>query len=187
MKFNLYDFDHTIYNGDATFDFYCFLLSKFPRLIFLIPYTVFVFLKYLTGHCSKIYFKEIFYRFIRIPDIDFYVNEFWKDNKIKIKEWYLRKQQPNDVIISASPEFLLKVICKEIGIKTLIASRIDKLTGEAISNNCYGEEKLIMLKQVMPQFQIMEFYSDSYSDEPLAALAEQAYKVKGNKIKSWYK
>ena len=47
----------------------------------------------------------------------------------------------DDVIISASPEILLTEICRRLGIKYLIASKVEKITGKYYGENCYGKEK----------------------------------------------
>ncbi|MDE6357601.1 MAG: haloacid dehalogenase-like hydrolase, partial [Eubacteriales bacterium] len=91
-----------------------------------------------------------------------------------------------DIIISASPEFLLKPICEKLGIKYLIASKVDKKTGKYEGLNCYGAEKVIRLNKEMPNTEIREFYSDSFSDEPLAELADKSYIVLGEELFDWW-
>lgn len=52
------------------------------------------------------------------------------------------------------------------------------------SKNCKGEEKVFKYKKLFND-KINKFYSDSYSDTPLAKIAQKAYMVKGNKIYDW--
>ena len=130
--------------------------------------------------------KEDFYSFFKsITNVQQMVDMFWKNEKHRIKDWYLAQQKDNDLIISASPEFLLQPICKELGIKHLIASKVDMYTGQYTGKNCYSDEKVKRFTAEYPNEKIQEFYSDSYSDEPLAKLAEKAYIVKKNQLLNW--
>ena len=115
------------------------------------------------------------------------VSRFWDCNRIKIKPWYLLQKQNTDIIISASPEFLLKpLVCSYLGV-TLIASRINPCTGKYIGKNCFGEEKVIRLYTMYPAATVDNFYSDSYTDIPLARIAKNAFFVHNNSITKWEK
>lgn len=186
---NVYDFDKTIYDGDSTLDFYFFSLKKNPMLIRFLPIQIMGFIKYMFGLCTKLNFKEKFYSFLNgIKDVDGMVDLFWEQKKYKIKSWYMDSKQENDVIISASPEFLLTPICKNMGIKHLIASEVNKHTGVCEGENCYGEKKVIRFKKYFghnKEGKINKFYSDSLSDAPISLLAEERYIVAGNNIVDW--
>lgn len=182
---NTYDFDKTIYDGDSTTDFIIWCIKRKPSLSLRLIPGVFAFIKYLFKLCDKTSFKEKLYRvFAYIPDINQWVNEFWDIHQTNIKAWYLNQQNEDDLIISASPEFLLEPICKRLNITHLLASRVNKKTGEYYGINCHGEEKVRRFKEVYTQ-NIEEFYSDSYSDTPLAEISKKAFLVKGNNIKKW--
>lgn len=186
---NVYDFDKTIYNGDSTAHFYFYCLRHQPRIALWLPYQGLMFLLYGLKIYSKTQFKERFYKFFRsVTNIDGVVESFWNEKIENIKKWYLENQQPDDVIISASPEFLLKPACKKIGIKSLIASRVDMYTGKYTGLNCWGSEKVSRLREEMGNVKYDYFYSDSYSDTPLAELAEkESFIVKGEELFSWKK
>lgn len=185
---NVYDFDDTIYKGDSTKDFYLFCLKKHPKILFILPKQLFFFGIYILGIIDKKRFKEVFYEFLKkLVNVDKYLEEFWTANKHKIKKWYLEIKQPTDIIISASPYFLLEPICKKLEIKNLIASNVDKRTGKYIGENCYGIEKVIRYKELFKDQKIKNFYSDSYSDAPLMELAENSYIVDDDKLIVWNK
>ena len=58
---------------------------------------------------TKTQCKEIFYRFLReIPDVDKAVEDFWSENFDGIFDWYNKIHDSSDIVISASPEFLLE-------------------------------------------------------------------------------
>ena len=67
----------------------------------------------------------------------------------------------------------------------MIASVVDINTGKYDGLNCYHEEKVKRFRTLYPDGHIDSFYSDSYSDEPLALLAKRAYIVKGDDITDW--
>ncbi len=178
---NVYDFDKTIYDGDSTVDFYLYCLRKKPTLIkFVFTQGLGLFL-YLIKWCDKTEFKQRFHSFLKgIDDIDFYVRDFWEVNSQKIKAWYKERRRDDDVIISATAEFLLKPV-----VPSVIASRVDKYTGIYESKNCYGEEKAKRFLEKFPDGIIDEFYSDSLSDYPIASMARFSFVVKGNDINHW--
>lgn len=130
--------------------------------------------------------KQYFYSFLRdVKDIKRLIDVFWENEQRKIGNWYMEQHLKDDVIISASPEFLLKPIAEKLGC-ALIASKVNIDTGDCQSPNCYGEEKRKRFEEVYGQNALIQsFYSDSRSDWPLAQLAEQAYLVRGNEITKW--
>ena len=182
---NVYDFDHTIYDGDSSADFYWFTLGKKPYLAALLPLQVWGMIRYLFGRVSKETMKEAFFVFVRCIQVHAMVSDFWERNRAKLKPWYLAQKKDSDLIISASPEFLLEpVVCGYVGVR-LIASRIDPLTGKYDGRNCYGEEKAARLRALYPDAVIDDFYSDSLSDAPLARIAENAFLVRKDRIIKW--
>jgi HAD superfamily phosphoserine phosphatase-like hydrolase len=183
---NVYDFDKTIYNGDSTADFYLFSLKRHKKIITLAPSLISAFIKYYVfKKGTKTDFKQVMYRFLRFCDTDRDIEDFWDINRRKIKKYYLNQKKDDDVIISASPEFLLEPIMSILNIKTLMASRVDKHTGLYDEINCHGKEKVRRFYEKFPNGKIDEFYSDSYSDSPLAEIAGKAYIVKGEKLSEW--
>lgn len=126
---NVYDFDKTIYKGDSTLDFYFFCLRKKPIIIKEFPKQIYSAILYKLGKITKTEFKENFYIFLNdLENIDNLLKEFWDNNQNKIKSFYLKQKNYDDVIISASPTFLLEPICRRLNIKYLIASKVDKNT-----------------------------------------------------------
>ena len=181
---NVYDFDNTIYNGDSTLDFYFYCLKKNPKIIFLIFIQIFGFIMYKLHIKNKEFFKEKFFVFLnKFNNIDKLVNDFWNKKEKNIKKWYLNQKKDSDVIISASPEFLLKPICNKLKVN-LIASDVDKKNGKFKTKNCYGKEKVNRFKKECNK-KIDSFYCDSKSDRYIAKYAKKAYLVKGNFIKEW--
>lgn len=186
---NVYDFDGTIYDGDSSVDFYLYCLKRKPSIIFLFPIQIFGIVMYKLKLKNKEYAKGKFFCFLKkIKNIDDYVKDFWKKKKYKIKKWYLNQKDKTDVIISASPEFLLKPLKKELGVNTIIASKVNKKTGVFESKNCYGQEKIVRFEKEFNGKKSVEcFYSDSFkADKPMMEYAKDAYLVNGDKIERVY-
>lgn len=182
---NVYDFDGTIYHGDSSVDFYFFMIKKKPIILKLLPEFLFSVMQYKIGAINKTKMKQIFYKqltLIKDNEIDKFVKLFWKTHKKNIYTYYLKQKKDDDVIISASPVFLLKPICKELKVKYLLASRVSKNTGIYSGLNCYGEEKVNRFFKKFPELKkvkkpIDNFYTDSKADMPLALISKKAYKV----------
>ena len=182
---NVYDFDGTIYVGDSTVDFYIFCIRRHPLSLLPLPMVAFYILGYKLHLCSKTRLKEVFYCFLRhVPQIDKELFSFWATHEKKLQPWYLLKRRDADIIVSASPEFLLAPICNKLHTH-LIASRVDRLTGKTTGENCRGEEKVRRLFEQYPNIKIREFYSDSRSDLPLARLAKQSFFVTKRGNEPW--
>ena len=184
---NVYDFDNTIYKGDSTFDFYRFCALRHPKILLRLPKLLWDFVKFRMGKQTKTQFKEQMYKFLLdVPDAESEVNIFWDKNIYKIKKFYRNIAKTDDVIISASPEFLVTPACRRIGLTHIMASRVDIKTGKYSGLNCHGEEKVKRFYERFPEGVIDNFYSDSLSDTPLAKLAtKESYLVKGETLEQW--
>lgn len=185
---NVFDFDGTIYHGDSSKDFFFYCLKKYPQT----RKKIFPVIWYGAGFGLKIVKKKIFKQKLfsivsLIDDIDKAVEDFWNEHEKNIHKWYLNMKREDDVIISASPEFLLEPITKRLGAGTLMATRVDNKTGIFDGENCHGEEKVIRFREKFPDAQVEEFYSDLYCDTPMARLAQRAFIVKGEKLSPWKK
>lgn len=181
----VFDFDGTIYNGDATLDFYFFCLMRHPRLMKYVPRQTLSGIKYYLKKEDIVYFKSQFLCFLKEINLIEETEIFWISYYRKIKHWYNIREKNRDIIISASPRFLLEPICKDLKVKGLIASEVNEKTGELIGLNCKGEEKVRRFKERFGYMPIKTFYSDSLSDTPMARLAQQSYLVRKEEIRPW--
>ncbi|MBQ5885017.1 MAG: HAD-IB family phosphatase [Clostridia bacterium] len=182
---NVYDFDGTIYNGDSTVDFYLFALKRKPSLIRYLPKQLWGFVLYGLKRINKTQLKEYFFSFLPAIDAETLVEAFWNKNQSKIFDWYIDQQKHDDIIISASPRFLLLPICNRLKIGCLIASEVDVKTGKFIGENCRGQEKVRRLQEEYNTVCIDCFYSDSLADLPLAKIADKAFLVKKGVVTEW--
>ena len=182
---NVYDFDKTIYDGDCATDFFLFSIKRNPKLLLAIKKLPFSFLRFKMKTISRTTMKESLYQYVKhIDHLESEVNDFWREHDHKIKGWYQLQKAESDLIISASPEFLIRPICEELGVHWM-ASKLDTHSGLYDGNNCYGEHKVPRYREFFTDEMMDDFYSDSLSDTPLAKLAKKAYLVKGNEIREW--
>lgn len=182
---NVYDFDKTILWKDSTFLFvrYCFL--RYPKTWKTLPGMALASVKYLTGRSTLEAYKEKAFAFLAcLPDTGRVVEQFWDKHQRGIKGWYLSRKRPDDVIVSASPQFLLEPICRRLGVE-VIATTMDPHTGKITGPNCKGKEKVPRFRALHPDAVVEEFYSDSLSDTPLARVAKQSYLIKGEQLTPW--
>jgi phosphoserine phosphatase/putative flippase GtrA len=183
---NVYDFDGTIYRGDSSIDFYIYCLKRQPGIVRYALSQLLALGLYLTGFYSKEKWKSVFFSFMKaLKEPDAAISGFWLSHKRKISDFYLKQKSPDDVIISASPEFLLEPICAELGAMRLIASRVDARSGKWLGKNCYGEEKAVRFREVFPDAEIERFYSDSRADAPMADLAREGFIARRGAITPW--
>lgn len=182
---NVFDFDKTIYHGDSTRDFVFWCFKKHPKTLLYLPLIGFAAVRYYTFRIgTKTEFKEKMYCFLKATDGEKDVERFWKEKINSVKAFYREIHRDDDVIISASPEFLLKPLERQLRF-TVIASKVDIRTGEYDGLNCYHAEKVRRFHELYSDGKIESFYSDSYSDEPLALLADKAYIVDGERLIDW--
>lgn len=173
---NVYDFDGTLYDGDSTADFLKWCARRYPRILATLPRTGVAAFACVGLHTiDKTRFKGSLYRFLTfVPDVDREVSLFWQARERRICGPC--HAAPGDVVISASPEFLLHDVCARRGL-TLIASKVDPRTGRTLGPNCSNEEKPKQFRELFPDAEIDAFYSDSRDDDPIAGLARRAYLV----------
>ena len=183
---NVYDFDNTLLRGDSSARFFAFCLRRFPRMWRDIPGQAVNGLMFVLRLREKQAFKQRMFHYLTlIGDVDRAVDAFWRINFSRIVAWYPPRHRDDDVVISASPEFLIRPACAKLGIQCVIGSPVDKHTGHFLGPNCHGAQKVARFRARFPGEGIDAFYSDSRSDAPLAELAKQAYLVRGEKIEAW--
>jgi phosphoserine phosphatase len=144
------------------------------------------FIEWKKGKTSLTEFKErVFSYLVYIKDVDHYIEEFWNKNIHKSFGWYQKCQKDDDLVISASPEFLIAPACMRLGIKSFIATKLDTKTGKFLGPNCSGEEKVVRFREIYGNATVEKFYSDSYSDKPMALLAKESFLVTDGKLSPW--
>ena len=182
---NVYDFDNTILRGDSSALFFGWCLMRTPRMWLDIPAQAVNGLLFLLKIKPKQAFKQRMFGYLKFIDADEAVAAFWRDMLSRVKPWYREAHRPDDVVISASPEFLIRPACDALGIRHVLGSPVDPRDGTFHGPNCHGPEKVRRFRELWPDAQVENFYSDSHSDDPMAALAEHAWLVRGERLSPW--
>lgn len=183
MKAIVYDFDKTVYSKETSVEFMKFYISKHPKYILKF---IFNLIKILFNIKDLTKVKNIFFDILKDKNIELDIENFWKIHKKYIYEYFWEEIKENKknaevlILISASPDFLLDKIYKELGFDILIATKYENFL--MVSKNCKYEEKVNRLNE-LGDFEIDTFYSDSMSDMPLFEISKNKFTiVKGKKI-----
>jgi len=188
---NVYDFDETVIYPDSGREFirFCQRRHFLRTLPWMLPLG-FQALRFAWNRKRGLPVRGDFYRFLRsLPDWREEVRLFWEANADAfLKPWFLAQLRPGDIVISCSPEFLLRPLCERLGLR-LAATRVNLDSGKyrLDGNSCHGSEKVRRLREAFGEVEIDEFYSDSLDDAPLAKLAKRAWLVTGDERVPWPK
>ena len=158
MKYDLYDFDKTVYpyDSETVFLFHC--LFRKPWLLMLSPWLLLNLILFFLGFGDK----------------------FWEKQEKKIYPFFRpeNRERPT-VVCSASPEFLLRPICEKYGVDTMIATRMDPRTGTIIGRNCKDKQKPLRIAETLPNAEFVNVYSDSLkNDIHIFRLGERCFHAK---------
>ena len=189
---NVYDFDETIFHPDSSYSFFLFCLRHYPRAVMkALPKSLIEAMKYSFLPLKKEKkdakkLKEALFSYLnRIGDVHETVSAFWEEKYDEgIASWYLLQKKSDDLIISASPFFLLEPAAEKLGV-CLLATDMNPYTGKISGRNCHDEEKVRRFREAFPGERVEEFYSDSLCDTPMARIAERAFLVRGEERIPW--
>lgn len=184
---NVYDFDKTIFDGD-TEDYFFAYLFKVRRLPF---YKLnYEWHELLCRHkiAGKTFCRRADYRVLtQIEDIDTFLEEYWNEHEKFMMPWYFEVKQPDDLIATGTPRFLMEPIMRRLGLKNLIATDMDRKTGRINGRFLGAHLKVDVFNQQFPGQKIDRFYSDTYSDHFLADIADSAFLIEEDGTQTeWY-
>ena len=109
-------------------------------------------------------------------NLDKYVDEFWELHRDKIMKNMIKKVKKDDVIITASLDFLLRPIMKELPTKNIICTEVD-IENKKVDCVCYKENKVKKYREKYKDRPIDELYTDSYADKPLMQISKKVYLI----------
>ena len=184
---NVFDFDNTIYNGESTLDLFFYYIVRKPWLVKHIGTVLKAFSRYKKGNVSL---PEIIERYVpmvekdalRVFDFENDPKNFWDKHERKIKPLYNRLRSEDDLIITASPDFNIEEICRRLGIRRWLTSRVDRSTGKILFVNI-RENKIKAYEEQYGNTPINNFYTDSpENDAWLIEKAAHAFVVKGGQV-----
>lgn len=187
-----FDFDGTLSRCDLLLPFLFFSFPFFKvisGLFLLVP----TFLGFLTKSLSRQVVKErILTRFFAGQSEKelFRLGETFSSSRLesylypdalKRVEWH-QSQGHCCIVVTASTPFYLKHWTKRRGFNHLISSELEvnpegKITGRLIGKNCWGEEKVERLLNLVGKREsfILYAYGNGLGDRPLLSIADFAY------------
>lgn len=180
---NVYDFDGTILAGDTEEYFKKYIFKNYHISYKSKLEVNFYGLLFKLNLIDSDKLLKHFYVYLKeLDNIDNIVKAFWDDHKKYIKEYYYKNHQEDDVVVSATPRFLLEYISKELKINTLIATEMDKNTGILKSKVCKGIEKVNRYNEIFHERKYDNYYFDSDTDIPLMKYSTNGYRLYGDKL-----
>ena len=187
----VFDFDGTIYDGESLFDLYLYSARHDPKVFRFIAPVLRYAVKYKLGRATleqmeygvdrmaEGYLTEL-NRSRRVASVEQLVNDFWDRNYPRIKPWY--QPEPDDVILTASFDLTVGEACRRLGVRNLVASKVDLETMRVTYLN-FNTNKARRFRELYgPDAVVDEFYTDSRFDQPMIDMARRAFMVKGNII-----
>ena len=147
---NIYDFDDTIFAGDSSVEFIKYSFVRHPFLvIWCLIKALKEAIKYLFKKSNFGLIKSELFSFVKyLSNIDDYMDKYVLKHQKHIKKFYLDQKKDDDVVISASFDFIVRPFCEKLGIKYIIATEYDTKKGKIIGKNCKGQEKIIRFNKV---------------------------------------
>jgi phosphatidylglycerophosphatase C len=186
-KIAVFDFDGTIYKGDATKDFCWYFYRKKPLRSYYLLVQLTYWLLWRLKLLTTTQFKSTFIQFLnRANDeqITGLLNSFWEEKKslvhanLVLEISRLKKDGAHVVVVSASPELFIKTFCLSLGVDTVLGSELKVLNNKySLLVNCRGQEKLKRIKRDFTDFEIIAAYSDNEDDDVLLNMAKNGHWV----------
>lgn len=185
-KVFIFDLDNTIISCDS---FKLFLLKWFfknPKVfMFNFLYLALVYFLFILNLIKRDKLKEIFLKIAlknskKRQIINFSTNfaKFIVSNYLRIgSKKILKKKNCTKILISASPNFYVNIIGKILNFDQIYSTKInlDKNIGKIIGKNCYGYQKLFIIKKLNLKNKNLYFFTDSKSDLPLIKYCEKSF------------
>ncbi len=185
MEIDIFDFDKTMIPFDSGSLFWAYCLLHYPWIIIVGPYQFFAALLYLLGIWDLTKMKGPFFSFIRLIPLEKAVKKFWDRHEKEVFDWARKENRERySVVISASPDFLIKEIARRIGFDDLICTLHDK-KGNIIGKNCHDREKVRLFREKYPDTKVINVYSDSIkNDMYIFSLGENCFNtISGERIR----
>jgi HAD superfamily hydrolase (TIGR01490 family) len=190
LELALFDFDGTISKKDSFIDFLIYTVGVKKFLVGLVALSIPV-AKFFLGKISNEQLKEKFLEYFfcgwKLSDFNHRANHYSEKRLPEIvkKEalqrilWH-KEQQHQVWIVTASPENWFFHWCSQLDvglIGTQLAVENELLTGKLATANCYGQEKVRRIRQMLDlsQFSHIYAYGDTKGDLPMLALANEKF------------
>ena len=187
MQVDIYDFDKTVVPFDSALKYWGFCMVHNPWIILLLPFQFIWGMMMLTHIISVRTCKKVAFLYIRLINNEKNVKKYWDKYEKYVYDWFKpENRKRTTVIISASPDFLIEEIARRMNVDYVICTTHDRKHGIMRSEVCRHAEKVRRFREVLPDAEVMDVYSDSIkSDRYSFALGKRDFLVTKGKIEEF--
>ena len=173
---DVYDFDRTIFPVDSGSLFISYCLLHYPQTWIYIPYGLDGLTKYALREISLRDMKNYVFRFVSVIPKEKAAEKFWDKYEKFIYPWGRKESRRRfSVLCSASPDFLINEIGSRLEFDVIISTIHDE-KGRVIGQNCHDNEKVRRIREVLPNVNVINVYSDSLDhDRPIFSLGQHCF------------
>ncbi len=183
---DIYDFDKTIVPFDSGTLFILYCVRRYPAVYFrTMPKWLYGLARYATVDKSMTLLKAYAFDFISSIPLEEAVRGFWDKYEKDVFFWAKpERRERYSVIITASPDFLIKEIAARLRFDDLISTKHDRETGAVVGRNVHDREKVRLFREKYPDTKVVNVYSDSIDhDKYIFTLAQKCYHIeKGRRV-----
>ncbi len=187
MKIDIYDFDKTAIPYDSALHYWFWSMAHCPWTLILLPFQLVWGFLMVTKLLPVPIFKKIAFNFVRLINTEKTVKKYWDKHQNDIYDFFKpenRDKSRKAVLISASPDFLIKEIADRMEIDYCIASPHSAKNGRLLGRVCRKEEKVARLNELLPDVEVENVFSDSLDhDRYIFALGKHCYLADKGKLK----
>jgi HAD superfamily hydrolase (TIGR01490 family) len=186
-----FDFDGTITTKDTLVEFIAFSRGKwrlYGGFLLFSPLLVAMKLSLLSNSKVKQRLFSYFYKGIPIGIFDQWginfsakIDDMLRPNIVEKLNLH-KKNGDKIIIVSASIENWIKPWANAMGIDTILSTQIEldterRLTGNFLSQNCYGQEKVDRILEMFPNRHDYKLvaYGDSRGDKEMLKFADEGF------------
>ena len=183
----VFDFDNTLYRGESSLDFSLFMIRANKRILLYLPVIASNTIRYKLclvdrqelGDSINKYMKIIVRSKQEMLDL---VEAFWATHSSNLDRNMIARIRPEDIIITAGPDFLLDGIKDKLHTENIISSVVDLDRREILHFN-FKDNKVLRFRELYGDRKIDAFYTDSYNDKAMMDISEKVYLIKNGKGK----
>ena len=178
----VFDFDGTLSASDTNYEFFKYCFKHSVRPWFFIPHVI-------AGSIGRVlnkdgvWWRQTIRKFLTPAMVRDFSRRFVKRHRINrffwAKEQVLKEKKAGNkvVLITASPDYLIPQLVKDMKFDAILTSRMDPDEPWKYKFMCWGKNKVIAMdrwardQKYIPN--LVRAYSDSKSDMPIMEIAKE--------------
>ena len=186
-EIKVFDFDNTIYKGESSIDFALFMMRSNKRVILYLPSIFWNLLRYKLCIVDREKLQAAITDAVKFivrdkEEVLRLADSFWKKHVRKLDKRMLDSISADDVIVTASPSFLISAAGNRLKTKNIIGSVLD-LDKKEVAYLNFGENKVKKYRELYGTESIGCFYTDSFNDKKMMDISDRVFLVKNGKLR----